>query len=394
MIKKITFIVICILSLFLKNLFADSIYLKSGNKVTGIIVKETDSSVDIKINIGAVVTFSRNDIERIEKDIDVEHSKIEESWELEKAQRKVRAESGDMRDEEGPKDGLVEYKGEWITPEEKERLQAASIVNETDRGFGEKKVSYGSEKGKRSSFANKLLAKGNWYKKETENFSIFYRDLGQAKIVSDKAEYYFEKITYDLGYEGKIKWKNKCQVYIVENVDKWGDFLKDIGFNPDLVGGFVPNYEEKEMFLCVLSEGYLAVTFPHELTHLIFRDIAGNNTIPLWLNEGLANYEASITSISNKLLARYIKQGNHILLGDLLRMSNYPKGKEMRELFYAQSEKLVEFLITQYGRERFRDFCELILNDRSFYDSIFEVYKDNFKDIESFNIKLVEYIVK
>ncbi len=183
-------------------------------------------------------------------------------------------------------------------------------------------------------------------------------------------------------------------MYIVENIDKWKDFLKDVGFNVKLVGGFVPNYDGKEMFLCALSDGYLALTFPHELTHLIFNDMAKKSTIPLWLNEGLANYEASVTSISNDLLEKYIKKGNHILLGDLLRMTAYPGGKDMRELFYAQSEKLVEFLITQHGRKKFREFCELILEDKSFKKSLLDVYKGDFKNIEDFNIKLVEYIVR
>ena len=272
-------------------------------------------------------------------------------------------------------------------------MQAKGIAESFDRDHKKRKFSYKEDKGKRSSFADKLLARGNWFVRETEHFSIFYRDVAQAKIVSDKAEYYFEKISYDLGYEDKIKWDKKCQVYIEGDVDKWKKFLKDIGFDPELVGGFVPNYTEGEMFLCVISDAYLAVTFPHELTHLIFREIAGKSTIPLWLNEGLANYEASVTSISNKLLIKQIKQGKHILLGDLLRM-DYPKGKEMRELFYAQSEKLVEFLVVQYGRKKFRRFCELILKDRSFKDSLFIAYKGDFEDIEDFNIKLVEYIVK
>jgi len=394
MIKKISLTIVFVLIFCAGDLFADAVYLKSGNKVTGIIVRETDESVDIKINIGAVVTFFRRDIERVEKDADTERARMEESWETAKEQRKTREIREDDYDEGQKEKDFVEYEGEWVSPEEKERLQAANIVKDAEKGRGEERVSYNKNKEKRSSFAAKLLGKGNWYKKETENFVIFYRDIEQAKIVSDKAEYYFEKITYDLGYENEIKWKDKGQVYIVENTDKWRDFLKDIGFNPDLVGGFVPNYKEKEMFLGALSDGYLAVTFPHELTHLIFREIAGQSTIPLWLNEGLANYEASLTSMSNKMLIKYIKQGNHILLGDLLRMSNYPEGKEMRELFYAQSEKLVEFLITQYGRKKFRNFCELILKDRSFHDSLFEVYRDDFKDIEDFNIKLVEYIVK
>ena len=170
--------------------------------------------------------------------------------------------------------------------------------------------------------------------------------------------------------------------------------MKDIGFNAELVGGFVPNYKEKEMFLCTLSDAYLALTFPHELTHLIFRDIAGESTVPMWLNEGLANYEANVTSISNDFLIKQIKYGRHILLGDLLRMSRYPEGKKMRELFYAQSEKLVEFLITQHGRKKFREFCDLILEDKSFSESLFTAYKGDFQDIEDFNIKLVEYIVK
>ncbi len=156
----------------------------------------------------------------------------------------------------------------------------------------------------------------------------------------------------------------------------------------------MPNYDEREMFLCALSDAYLSVTFPHELTHLIFREIANRSTIPLWLNEGLANYEASLTSVSNELLVRYITKGRHILLGDLLRMTDYPEGKEIRELFYAQSQKLVAFLITQHGRKKFRRFCELILKDRSFKDSLLSAYKGDFKDLEDFNIKLVEYIVK
>ncbi len=386
-----------ILSLCGSVIFADDIYLKNGNKVSGIITKESEDSVEIKINIGATVTFSKKDIDRVEKESDDERLKMEEDWETDKAQRKGSPESetepkiDETFKEEQRKKGLVEHEGDWVTPEEKERLQASSIASEK---HSETRFSKKADRKKRSEFSKKLLAKGNWFVRETEHFSIYYRDKAQSKIVSDKAEYYFEKISYDLGYEGEIEWDKKCQVYIVENIDKWKSFLKNIGFNAELVGGFVPNYGEKEMFLCALSDGYLAVTFPHELTHLIFSDIANDSTIPLWLNEGLANYEASVTSLSNKILVKYIKEGRHILLGDLLRMARYPDGKAMRELFYAQSEKMVEFLITQYGRKKFRRFCEFILKDMAFKESLLGAYKGDFEDLENFNIKLVEYIVK
>lgn len=390
--KKIIFIITII---FLsKSSFADTIYLKNGNRLKGIITKETDKSVELKINPGAKVTFSKEDIKSIEKESEEQHAKLEAEWDIGRNKLEVGEITKDVFEEEQLKKGLVKYKDRWVTPEEKERVQAASLAKDADKGSGERRVSLKDDKIARSAIAKKLLTKGNWFLRESEHFSIFYRDLVQAKIVGDKAEYYFEKIVYDLGYEKDLKWDKKCQVFIVESVAKWKDFLKGIGFNPDLIGGFVPNYGEREMFLCAMSEGYLALTFPHELTHLIFKDVAGKNTIPLWLNEGLANYEASLTSISNELLAKNIQQGTHILLGDLLRISAYPEGKEARELFYAQSEKLVEFLITQYGREKFRRFCDLILKDKSFRDTIASVYSKDFKDIEDFNIKLVEYIVK
>ena len=394
MTRKIIYIIICMVLFLTKEAFSDTLYLKNGNKISGIITNENEDSVEVEINIGARITFSREDIEKIEKENDIEDSKIKDAWKLEKAEREAHKDREDSFVKEQKKKGLVEYRGKWITPEEKEKSQAAGIAKGIDKGRGEKKFFLSKDKKERSSFAKILLERGNWFVKETENFSIYYRDLAQSKIVSDKAEYYFEKIVYDFGYEDEIKWKKKCQVYIVENIDRWRVFLKEIGFDANLVGGFVPNYGEREMFLCVLSDAYLVVTFPHELTHLIFREIAKGSTIPLWLNEGLANYEASVTSISNELLVKRIRQGRHILLGDLLRMSGYPEGKETRELFYAQSEKLVEFLITQYGRKKFRKFCDLILKDNSFKKSLFSAYKGDFESLEDFNIRLVEYVVK
>ena len=395
MIRKIPLLVILMILFSAQQIFADIVYLKNGNRLRGIITKETDKSVELKINPGAKVTFSKEDIKSIDRETKEQMARLEEEWDIGKNKAEVKEITKDFFDEEQLKKGLVKYKDRWVTPEEKERLQVASLARDADKGDNEKRFVLKDDKDiTRSNISKKLLSKGNWFLRESEHFSIFYRDLSQAKIVGDKAEYYFEKIVYDLGYERDLKWNKRCQVFIVESTDKWKDFLKGIGFNTDLIGGFVPNYGEKEMFLCAISDRYLALTFPHELTHLIFKDIAGKSTIPLWLNEGLANYEANLTDISNELLAKNIKQGTHILLGDLLRISAYPEGKDARELFYAQSEKLVEFLITQYGREKFRKFCDLVLKDKAFKDVISAVYARDFKDIEDFNIKLVEYIIK
>ena len=289
MIRKISILIIFVVLFYAQQIFADTVYLRNGNRLRGIITKETDKSVELKINPGAKVTFSKDDIKSIEKESEGQTAKLEEEWNIEKNKTDVKGMTKDIFEEEQLKKGLVKYKDEWMSAEEKERLQAASLARDADKGSGERRFSLKDDNITRSNIAKKLLSKGNWFSRESEHFYIFYRDLIQAKIVGDKAEYYFEKVIYDLGYEKDLKWDKKCQVFIVESVDKWKDFLKSIGFNADLIGGFVPNYAEKEMFLCAISEGYLALTFPHELTHLIFKEIAGKNGYFVEINESVTD---------------------------------------------------------------------------------------------------------
>ena len=221
MVKKIIILAAFILLFFSQQIFADTIYLKNCNRLKGIITKETDKSVELKINPGAKVTFSKEDIKSIEKESEEQHAKLEAEWDIGRNKLEVGEITKDVFEEEQLKKGLVKYKDRWVTPEEKERVQAASLAKDADNGSGERRVSLKDDKIAGSAIAKKLLTKGNWFLRESEHFSIFYRDLVQAKIVSDKAEYYFEKIVYDLGYEKDLKWDKKCQVFIVESVAKW-----------------------------------------------------------------------------------------------------------------------------------------------------------------------------
>ena len=177
-----------------QQVFADTIYLKNGNRLKGIITKETDKSVELKINPGAKVTFSKSDVKSVERDSEEQHAKLEAEWDIGRNKLEVGEITKDVFEEEQLKKGLVQYKDKWVTPEDKERLQSASLARDADKGSGEKRVSLKDYKIARSNIAKKLLTKGNWFLRESEHFSIFYRDLSQAKIVGDKAEYYFEKI--------------------------------------------------------------------------------------------------------------------------------------------------------------------------------------------------------
>ncbi len=377
-----------------KPVFADLIFFKNGNRVEGIITKENESSVEFEINLDAKITLSKRDIEKVERQSEEENRQIRERWVRERQRREGAEIVKRSFEEEQLAKGLVKYRDEWVTPEEMERLQTQGLVRELSKEISDRKFSANEGERSRSEYAKTLLKRGDWRIRETKNFSVFYKDLSQAKLVSDKAEYYFEKIAYDLNYEREIKTDRKCEVYIVETKEAWEEFLKKVGLNPALIGGFVSNYKEREIFLCGSSPEYLVVAFPHELTHLIFREFAGGKEIPLWLNEGLANYEGAIMSFSNELLEDRIREGKHILIGELTRFAGYPEGKELMGLFYAESEKVVEFLITQHGRANFGKFCELILKDKSFKEALINVYSSEYASLDEFNRAWVEYIIK
>ena len=108
MTKKIVILFIFILLFFSQQIFADTVYLKNGNKVTGIITKETDRSVEIKINPGAKVTFSKDDVKNMEMDSEEKHLKLEEGWGAGGNKSQVREITKEVFEEEQVKKGAGE----------------------------------------------------------------------------------------------------------------------------------------------------------------------------------------------------------------------------------------------------------------------------------------------
>ena len=109
MVKKIIIFSACLFLSSLFECFADTVYLKNGSRVSGIITKEDEKAVEIKINIGAKVTFSREDIQVIEKESDEKNSRMEEAWEAGRNKSEVQEITNDVFEEEQIKKGLVKY---------------------------------------------------------------------------------------------------------------------------------------------------------------------------------------------------------------------------------------------------------------------------------------------
>ena len=96
--------------------------------------------------------------------------------------------------------------------------------------------------------------------------------------------------------------------------------------------------------------------------HIIFRVFVGfdNPAIPLWLEEGVASYQEKLTySMANTFVRKAIEKGNFITLE---RLSGFSSGSripdEAAQLFYIESFSIVDFLIKEFGKDKFVSFCQ------------------------------------
>ncbi|MDP8261349.1 MAG: glycoside hydrolase family 2 TIM barrel-domain containing protein, partial [Candidatus Kappaea frigidicola] len=121
---------ICILmflciSLFLKSASADTIFLKNGQVVEGIVECEIDEGLIVRISIGHT-TICYNDIEKIEKDFTEDNEELIEKW---KHLADERQKTGTVIEKAALREPVVEEKEVNVVrvPEEKETKELSRI---------------------------------------------------------------------------------------------------------------------------------------------------------------------------------------------------------------------------------------------------------------------------
>lgn len=391
--KRFVFFLI-VLSCLAHQASADEVCLKNGNVLEGIITRDTDKLIELEVFLGAKISFTQEDVAYLKRWEEEDNQALRDQWLADREERK-KAELARQEFEAGQKDkGLVKYRGKWVEESEKDKLKSQEFVDQVLRSKVERGEILKSGSRVRTEIARALLAKASWRYRQTEHFIIYFEDVLQSKMVADRAEYYYEKIAYDLDYEQSIYWPQKCEVFIVSSEEKWAEYMKQFMQRFDHIGGFVPRTGEKEVYLCAISLPYLSVTFPHELTHLIFREFAQGEDIPLWLNEGLAIYESGVFGYADKLLRDKLKENKHIPVKKIVGLKAYPRTKEEIQLFYAQAEKIVGFLVSQHGRKKFSRLCRLLISGRSFARSLDLVYGAKYYNFDEFNRAWIRYVLK
>jgi len=98
--------------------FADTLYLKNGRSIEGIVIKETDSQVDLNVGFGTV-TFEKTGISRIHKSSIEETKEIMDKWEI----SRKKSDASKQRAEEERQRSIAEWKQRRALEQEEEKLR-------------------------------------------------------------------------------------------------------------------------------------------------------------------------------------------------------------------------------------------------------------------------------
>ena len=128
----------------------------------------------------------------------------------------------------------------------------------------------------------------------------------------------------------------------------------------------------------------------HEYNHILLKIIAPNIFIPLWFNEGFAQYFAKQWNLKREYM--FIKNG---IMGNMLDLNvynfNYPKFQDQVDIFYSQSYYTIKYLINRFSKEKFQDYLYALQDSTNFEKTFFLIFQI---PLDHFMIKAKDSIKK
>lgn len=232
-----------------------------------------------------------------------------------------------------------------------------------------------------------------WKHAETKNFYLHYRRVTEAKKVARETEFYAEFLIDFLGAKPEAG-AGKSNVFVFEDDDEWKSFAHDAGV-PEWTGSFALG---DELYLNIREsrEGrFNSHTLAHETAHAVIARLYPRVRLPLWLNEGFAEYVAGVAMAARK--GQYTKGNQRRLemadlpIAALQQLNAYPPDPVEVARLYQTSEKVVRVLVNEHGKERFAKMVNAMAMDIAFEVAFKAAYGDLYPDLDSLQKKVDSY---
>lgn len=239
------------------------------------------------------------------------------------------------------------------------------------------------------------IRKDEWKHAETENFVYHYFQSHIATAVSVEAEYYYKSISTELGKD-TTQWERKCHIYIFEKLEDWSQ-LKAAGGVEPWTGGL---HIRGELFIVRRPEfKFKGSTLAHEVTHLVL-DRFYTSGIPLWMNEGLAEYlgERSYNTFyrARGYMARptapKVVESSYIPLANLTSQERYPDDVLEVNAFYNESHRLVRFL-NKKDKKALHDMLEELSKGSRFDSALSRNFGSHYATVSALEQEFKPYAI-
>ncbi|MFA6130022.1 MAG: hypothetical protein WC731_03465 [Candidatus Omnitrophota bacterium] len=234
----------------------------------------------------------------------------------------------------------------------------------------------------------------SWQEIKSTHFLVFYKNATEHQLneLTEKAEECYNNITDDLGFSrfNFWIWDNRAKIYLSNDQEEY----RKLTGNPSWAAGNV-QADSKIIQTFITAGGFLDNVLPHEMAHIIFREMVGfrNPAIPLWLEEGVATFQEKKFSFDKKALAARISRGDFLNLDDLSKLNVASLTEtDKAELFYTESFSLVDFLIESFGKDRFALFCQNLRDYKDLSRALALAY--SFNGLADFESSWKKYILR
>ncbi|MEK7849992.1 MAG: peptidase MA family metallohydrolase [Candidatus Omnitrophota bacterium] len=213
--------------------------------------------------------------------------------------------------------------------------------------------------------------------KKSDHFIVYYKDVPAEFVgtIIDYSERYYNELTEKLGFTryDYWTWDKRAKIYVYPDQET---YLKETR-QPSWSSGAAA-YDQKTIWTFPRESGFFDSLLPHELGHIIFREVIGGRDVPLWLEEGVASYlEQAKRFGSDKIVLDAIDNKSFIPLKELTQIDAFAlRQRPDINLFYAESVNIISYLIDKFGSEAFNDFCKKLKDRKSLDDALAYAYFD------------------
>lgn len=216
---------------------------------------------------------------------------------------------------------------------------------------------------------------------ETNHFRFYSKkqDKDCLKDLANALEENYERITNSL----KTFLDKKVDVYIYSDLSTYHKAINQPDAPNWVVGNSVPDSNTIQMVNPSNADGrsysYFMKVIVHEFTHVVEHNLNTENNIPIWINEGVAMYEAKQAEGTEQVLANAKSANKFPTLKDL-ETDSYTFGNNNG---YQFSYSIIDYIVKNYGYDK----LIALIKTPSEFEKTLDLSKEDFekKWIDYFN---------